>query len=167
MKLLSPSRDYETAFASMARDWRDHDNDRYGLALDDFSAYMSRLEALRQPDRVPPGWVPSTEFWLENDDAQIVACVRLRLQLTPALEIEGGHIGYDVRPSFRRRGFGTAALRLVLPEARARGLLRARLTADAENLPSIRIIERNGGMLSGQAISAKTGKLIHQYWLET
>lgn len=32
--------------------------------------------------------------------------MRLRFSLNPALEEEGGHIGYDVRPSFRRRGFG-------------------------------------------------------------
>ncbi len=96
-----------------------------------------------------------------------MACARLRLRLNPALEVEGGHIGYDVRPSFRGRGLGTATLRLVLPEARRQGLLRARLTVDADNLASVRIIERNGGILSGQTISERTGGLISQHWLDT
>jgi predicted acetyltransferase len=164
-KLISPSREYRVAFAAMARDWREHGNDRYGLALDDFDGYLAKLEAHRDPARLPPGWVPSSELWLESD-AEIVACVRLRYRLTPALEVEGGHIGYDVRPSFRGRGFGTAALRLALPEARRLGLLRVLLTVDADNLPSIRVIERNGGRLSGQAVSERTGKVVHQYWLE-
>lgn len=152
---------------NMAQDWRDHDGDRYGLARDDFDAYLARVEQLSHPDQCPTGWVPGTEFWLDDGHGQIVACVRLRFLLPPSFEIEGGHIGYDVRPSSRRRGFGTAALRLVLPEARRRGLDRVRITVDSDNLASIKIIERNGGLLSGETISERTGKPIRQYWLDT
>jgi predicted acetyltransferase len=166
VKLLDPSNDKKAAFQRMAQDWRDHDTDRYGLALDDFDAYLARVERFRDTAQIPVGWVPGAEFWLEDDAGEIVACVRLRFWLTPSLEVEGGHIGYDVRPSSRGRGFGTAALRLVLPEARHRGLERVRLTVDSDNLPSIRIIERNGGILAGEAISRKTGKPIKQYWID-
>jgi predicted acetyltransferase len=95
-----------------------------------------------------------------------MACVRLRFWLLPALEVEGGHIGYDVRPSARGRGFGTMALHLVLVEARRRGLQRVLLTADADNYASLRIIQKNGGVFSGQAVSAARGKLINQYWID-
>jgi predicted acetyltransferase len=167
LKLLEPSPSHRAPFSSMAQDWREHGNDRYGLALDDFDVYLAKVEAYRHADQAPPGRVPGTELWLDDGHGEIVACVRLRFQLTPALAIEGGHIGYDVRPSFRRRGFGTAALQLALPEARRRGLLRALLTVDADNLPSVRIIERNGGVLSGETVSARTGKVIRQYWVVT
>jgi predicted acetyltransferase len=95
-----------------------------------------------------------------------MACVRLRFWLLPALEVEGGHIGYDVRPSARGRGFGTMALHLVLVEARRRGLQRVLLTADADNHASLSIIQKNGGVFSGQALSAARGKLINQYWID-
>jgi predicted acetyltransferase len=167
MRLVDASNDFREAFSSMAADWRAHGLDRYGLALDDFAAYLARVERLRRSDQLPDGWVPSTEFWVDDEAGQIVACVRLRFRLTPALEVEGGHIGYDVRPSSRRRGFGAAALQLVLPEARREGLHRVRLTVDADNLPSVKIIERNGGVFSGQTVSEKTGKPIRQYWLDT
>jgi predicted acetyltransferase len=166
-KLLDPSKDKREAFQRMAQDWRDHGNDRYGLALEDFDAYLVRLDRFRDADQIPAGWVPGTEFWLDDDAGEIVACVRLRFWLTPSLEVEGGHIGYDVRPSSRGRGFGTAALGLVLPEARRRGLERVRLTVDSDNLSSIKVIDRNGGVLSGEAISEKTSKPIKQYWIDT
>ena len=150
----------------MAQDWLDHGNDRYRLALEDFDAYLARVHRFRDADQIPVGWVPGTEFWLD-DSGEVVACTRLRFWLTPSLEIEGGHIGFDVRPSSRGRGFGTAALSLVLPEARRRGLERVRITVDSDNLPSIKIIERNGGILSGEAVSGKTGKPIRQYWIDT
>jgi predicted acetyltransferase len=165
MKLVDPSPEKREAFASMARDWRQNDNDRYALALDNFDEYLARLERARDPEQVPAGWVPGVELWLE-DAERIVACVRLRFWLVASLEQEGGHIGYDVRPSFRRRGFGMAALRLALPEARRRGLARVLLTVDADNLASVKIIEGNAGVLSGEALSARTGKSIRRYWIE-
>jgi predicted acetyltransferase len=119
-KLLDPSEEKREAFLRMAQDWqdwRDHGGDRYGLALEDFEAYLARVDRFRDAAQIPVGWVPGTEFWLDDGVGEIVACVRLRFWLTPSLEVEGGHIGYDVRPSSRGRGFGTAALGLVLPEA--------------------------------------------------
>ena len=166
LELLAPSIDKREAFLRMAQDWLDHGSDRYLLALEDFDEYLARLQRFSDAAQVPAGWVPATEFWLDDGGGEIVACVRLRFWLTPSLEVEGGHIGYGVRPSSRGRGFGTAVLRLVLPEARRRGLERVKLTADSDNLASICIIERNGGRLSGEAISEKTGKAIKQYWIE-
>ena len=167
LELLAPSIDKREPFFRRAQDWLDHGTDRYRLALEDFDAYLARLHRFSDVAQVPVGWVPGTEFWLDGGAGEIVACVRLRFWLTPSLEVEGGHIGYDVRPSSRGRGFGAAALRLVLPEARRRGLERVKLTVDSDNLASIHIIERNGGALSGEAISETSGKAIRQYWLET
>jgi predicted acetyltransferase len=166
VKLLDPSIEKREAFVRMAQDWLDHGNDRYRLAHDDFEAYLARLARLRDVAQIPAGWVPGTEFWLEDDAGEIVACARLRFWLSPALEVEGGHIGYDVRPSSRYRGFGTAVLALVLPEARRRGLESVRLTVDSDNLASIKIIERNGGVLCGEATSATSGKPIKQFSID-
>ena len=56
-----------------------------------------------------------------------------------------GHIGYSVVPWKRGRGYATRALELLLPEARKEGLTYVELTTDADNLPSRRVIEANGG----------------------
>jgi predicted acetyltransferase len=167
VELLQPSMDKREPFQRMAQDWLDHGGDRYQLAVEDFDAYLARVCRSSDAAHVSDGRVPGTEFWLDDGTGEIVACVRLRFWLTPSLEVEGGHIGYDVRPSARCRGFGTAALRLALPEARRRGLERVRVTVDSDNLSSIKIVERNGGVLSGEAISERTGKPIKQYWIDT
>lgn len=58
-----------------------------------------------------------------------------------------GHIGYSVVPWKRRLGYATRALGLLLPEARAEGLVYVDITTDVDNLPSQRVILANGGRL--------------------
>jgi predicted acetyltransferase len=58
-----------------------------------------------------------------------------------------GHIGYAVTPWKQGRGYATAALRLLLPEARALGLPYVELTTDPDNVPSQRVILNNAGYL--------------------
>jgi len=163
MKLISTASADPSAFLRMAQDWREHDTDRYALALDDFGRYLQQLRCEEAADQ-PMGRVPSAQYCLECD-GEIMACIRLRFYLTPDLEQEGGHIGYDVRPSARGKGFGTTLLRLVLVHAKQQGLERVLLTADAQNLPSLKVIERNGGVLSGEVISPTTGKPMRHYWI--
>jgi predicted acetyltransferase/predicted nucleotidyltransferase len=150
----------------MARDCVDTGDQRYVPALRDFDAYLLKVEDERRSEGLPQGSVPRNEYWLEHDGG-VIACSRLRLRLTPELENEGGHIGYDVRPSMRRRGYGTALLGLTLVEARALGLERVLITCDDDNVGSINVIERNGGVLTGRGVSAETGKSVRQYWIDT
>ena len=58
-----------------------------------------------------------------------------------------GHIGYAVVPWKQGRGYATEALRLLLPECRARGLTYVELTTDPDNIPSQKVITSNGGAL--------------------
>jgi predicted acetyltransferase len=90
----------------------------------------------------------------------------LRQTLTSDLEEFGGHIGYDIRPSERRRGYGTQILRLTLDKAHRLGLKRVLVTSDSANIASWRIIEKNGGVLHSEAISQHTGELLRKYWIE-
>jgi predicted acetyltransferase len=69
-----------------------------------------------------------------------------------------GHIGYAVVPWKRGRGYATAALRLMLGEARAQGLDHVELTTDPDNLVSQKVIAANGGVFVERFTASAYGK---------
>jgi predicted acetyltransferase len=129
-------------------------------------AALARTQGYARGRNLPDGFVPETIYWLLRDGQRVVARSSLRHRLTPHLEHEGGHIGYSVRPSDRGKGYGTAVCRLTLERARALGLPRVLITCDADNAASARIIEKNGGILEDERLSAQTGKMKRRYWID-
>ena len=113
----------------------------------EFCAYTRALEDPATP--MPRDWVSGTYLWAVKDDT-VVGRISLRHALTPWLLEVGGHIGYAVRPSARRRGVATRMLALMLPVAAAHGIDPALVTCDDTNGASRRVIEANGGVLEDQ-----------------
>ncbi len=165
ISLIEPTAKLEVAFLAMADEFLVAGDERYKSALDNFSAYLEHLMKMARGENLPSDRVPGNEFWLVFDN-RVLGRSKLRHWLNPALEHEGGHIGYDIRPSEWRKGYGTLILKLTLEKAKDLGLSQVRLTCDADNIASARIIEKHGGVLDGRAISNKNGKPILQYWIE-
>ena len=133
----------------------------WSSAPDGFARYVEWLLAQAREDTPRPrGYVPATTLWWVQDD-DYLGRIAVRHRLTPWLLEEGGHIGYDVRPSARRRGHATAMLRAALPVARGIGIASALVTCDVDNVASRKVIERNGGVLEDQ----RGGKL--RFWVPT
>src|SRR4028119_1569803 len=118
ISLIEPTADLELEFLTMAKEFQAAGDERYKSALENFSAYLEQASKYSLGIDLKPGLVPQTEFWLV-DSGKTVASSRLRHRLTPVLEREGGHIGYAVRPSERRKGYGTLILALTLEKARS------------------------------------------------
>ncbi|MGW8882292.1 GNAT family N-acetyltransferase [Streptomyces mirabilis] len=128
-----------------------------------FSAWVEQLQ--QQSDRsvaLRDGWVHATHWWIVEDETYLGA-IDLRHYLNALLLDVGGHIGYSVRPSARRRGLATWALGAVLPEARAMGLGRVLITCGDDNVASARTIERNGGVL--EDVRTTDEGIKRRYWI--
>jgi predicted acetyltransferase len=108
--------------------------------------YVAALGGASEPEPWPDGYVPQSTYWWAAG-GEYLGRLALRHRLTPHTRVEGGHIGYEVRPSARRRGHATAMLAAALPTAAALGIEFAHLDCDNEDVASRRVIEGNGGML--------------------
>jgi predicted acetyltransferase len=115
---------------------------------------------------LPDGWIPATTFWLLDNRDRAVAMSNLRHKLTPQLLNRGGHIGYYVMEPERGMGYGTQVLALTLIQARGLGLDRVLVSADSDNERSVRIIERNGGVLEDERVDETSGRPYRRYWID-
>jgi predicted acetyltransferase len=118
-----------------------------------FVASMERLDpqgaTIELPDGTQVPRLPGYRRWIW--DGEFCGSIGFRWQ-PGASELPSyvlGHIGYAVVPWKEGRGCATVALRLVLEDARARGLPWVELTTTEDNIPSQRVIQSNGGVLVG------------------
>jgi predicted acetyltransferase len=126
-----------------------------------FARYVESVVADSRPDSPrPPGYVPATTLWWVEGDVYL-GRIAIRHTLTAWLREQGGHVGYDVRPSARRQGHATAMLRAALPVAARLGLARVLVTCDADNVASRKVIQACGGILEDR----RADKL--RYWIDT
>jgi len=169
LALCEPSIDFTEDFRAMVAEYRalEEEFDRANALLTaDLARYVKAAKDLASGLGLLPGMVPQTSFWLVRNGTTIVAASWLRHRITPTLGIEGGHIGYTVRPQFRRHGYGTRICALTLERARRIDIRRALITCDTDNLASARIIRKNGGMFAGEGRSPRTRKPVSRYWVD-
>lgn len=134
-------------------------------ATADFDGLLRKWSDVARGINLPEGFVPSSEYWLVQN-GRILGSARLRYRLEGDLLLERGHIGYEVRPSERRKGYATWLLKQLLGKARERGLTRVLITCDKDNAASVRTIRRNGGILENEFLSRKSGKRMQRYWID-
>ena len=131
--------------------------------IDDYEGWLQKLEDNKHPtvDRVPA----LTYFLVRESDNKIIGMVNIRLYLNESLRREGGHIGYGIRPTERRKGYNKINLYLGLIEAKKIGLDKVMLDCDVENLGSSKTMEALGGKLERTEIDSYDGILTSVYWI--
>lgn len=135
--------------------------------LDNVDTYEEWLDFHGREER--KGWVPShTWVTVRRSDGRVVGIINYRPSpLSDFVFQYGGHIGYSIRPTERRKGYAKEQLRLTLEKCRAAGEERVLLTCDP-NTASERVILANGGVLENEVEDThglgNSGR-IRRYWI--
>lgn len=166
--LRLPTEADEADVLAYKREFIENNDSMDGTAgLETAGSYAEWLAAVRDnhsEQTVRPGLIPATTL-LARDAAtgMLVGMIDIRHRLNDYLLCFGGHIGYSVRHSCRRRGYATRMLALALERCRSMGLTRVLITCCKNNLASARTIQKNGGVLENE-VSAH-GEITQRYWI--
>lgn len=105
-----------------------------------------------------------TFLLIRKNDNKIVGSINVRWNLSPSMLEFGGHIGYGIRPTERRKGYNKINLYLGLIEAKKLGLDKVMLDCDVENIGSKKTMEALGGKLERTEIDPYDNILTSVYW---
>ncbi len=132
---------------------------------DNLEGYIQRARDGRQGKNLPNGYVPWTDYWLVEGN-HFLGHLSFRHELSDWLKRIGGHIGYDIRPSERGKGYGSLILKLGLEKAKELGLENVLITCQVGNTASKKIIEKNGGVLEKINPGENGEKDIQLFWIK-
>lgn len=111
LRLVKPSIDLEQEYLDMLDDWKKSGEKLVPWVLrfdtSNFSTMVEMLEGYSKGIGLKADQVEHTTYWLVNDDKRILGVVNIRHRLNAYLLRIGGHIGYGIRPSERRKGYAT------------------------------------------------------------
>lgn len=147
-KLIQPDAAYQTSYINYIDELGSEE--RYPFPLDfehdDFKAMLQRIKDFQTGINLPDGYVPSTTYWLMQDD-EIVGCTNVRHYLNSHIEHCGGHIGLGIRPRYRGQGFGKKLMKMSIEKAQLLGNDPIHIHCHSNNQASRSTIEACGGRL--------------------
>ena len=133
----------------------------HGLPVSEYADWVEKIQ--RSASVGEDGW---GKYWLylcfEND--KLVGLLSIRYELSESLTEEIGNIGYGVRPFERNKGYATTMLCYALSVCKDKGKDKVLLGCYKDNLPSVAVIKKCGGVLVAENDNYNEGR-ISQYYL--
>ena len=151
LKHVWPSMEYKEDSINYIKEFYDCNSQIHGVSglnrsLDDYEGWLEKLEYYKS---IEPNeeWVPSESYLLvREEDNKVVGMINLRIVLNESLKKFGGHIGYSIRPSERKKGYNKINLYLILKRCYELGLSDVLLDCSVDNPGSYKTMESLGGV---------------------
>lgn len=165
--LVNPSKVLEEKILEYKQEYLDFEetniNGSCGLArYNDFDEWLEIVLSIEK-DKLRNNVHASTFFSVRKSDNRIIGTIQLRHSLTDELEKHGGQIGYGIRPTERKKGYGKQQLLLVLEIARDMKIPKVMIICNKDNIASSQTVMSCGGILAGE--NFHEGKEQQIYWI--
>lgn len=171
MQLVFPNLNYKEKAIEFINEFYEYNSeingsgslDRY-LRESTYEEWLNKvLNDMDVANIVQPRVPALTYFYVREEDDKIVGMVNLRLALNDFLRAEGGHIGYGIRPTERRKHYATDMLTAALDVYRTLAFKEVIITCDKCNIASANVIKNCNGELVSESYSETYKELIQRY----
>ena len=168
LKLVEVSENFREQVLEYKDEFDNNNEILHGTAglgkAENFEEWLKAIVDNSFEETVRQGFVPSSTYLaVRVEDDKLLGMIDIRHKLNEYLFNFGGHIGYSIRKSERRKGYATKMISLALEECKKLGMDKVLLVCDKDNIGSVKSIINNGGVLENEVL--KEGKLIQRYWI--
>ncbi|MBL4932154.1 GNAT family N-acetyltransferase [Clostridium sp. YIM B02565] len=164
---MRPNIDMQEEYFDFINEWKKDGQDIVPYSarlLDmDYKEWLEKTYMYEKEETCLKDFVPAHTYFLVNENKRILGAINIRHRLNDYLLNYGGHIGYGIRPTERRKGYASVMLELALPIAKKLGINKALITCDKNNLGSAKTIIKNGGVLENEV--KEDGEITQRYWI--
>lgn len=164
IKLVLPTPQYKEKLMDYKREFIENGDSMDGSAgLRNANSFEDWYSALCE-ETLRPGLVPSTTYMaISTDDNRLIGMIDIRHSLNDYLLNFGGHIGYSIRKSERKKRYATEMLALGLKECKKLNIEKVLITCDKNNIASAKTIINNGGQLENEI--SQEDRITQRYWI--
>lgn len=153
----------------MSNEIKNYDNNYEGLSntikdIKDYNLLLEKLEKNKHQELIKPNLSPQTTYGVFKDN-KLIGMFHLRHVIKGELINHGGNIGYLIRPSERKKGYGTKMLELALDKAKELNLDKVLISCREENIASKKVIEKNGGIYENNYYDKEKDNTYRRYWI--
>lgn len=169
LKLIFPTKEYKEKVMEYLEEHVECGEEKLngvgGLDREkDFDRWLEKITKDLKQEQEDKNRVPSTQYIaVRKIDNEIVGFIQIRHELNDYLFQKGGHIGYGVRPSQRKKGYAKQMLKLALEESKKLGIEKVLMTCYKSNIASRRTILSNGGVLENEVVDENN--IIQRFWI--
>lgn len=173
--LVKPTIEYKQQAKEMIEEAKKYDANNADIwagyssmqKYEHYEEWLKKLESDLDFENIKLGRVPAaTYFAVRKSDNKIVGIINIRYELNEYLENYGGHIGYSIRPTERRKGYGRKQLVLALEKCLETSRDKVLITCRENNKGSARIIESCGGIYEDTRFSKEENDNFKRYWID-
>ena len=173
--LVKPSIEYEKQAKEMIEEAKKYDAGNPDIwagyskmqEYENFNEWLKEVEKNLNKETVDPGRVQAAVYFsVRQSDNKIVGIINIRYELNQILLQHGGHIGYAIRATERRKGYGHTQLALGLEKCKNLSIDKVLVTCREKNLGSEKTIKSCGGVLEDIRYCKDENDNFKRYWID-
>lgn len=135
------------------------------MSIDEFAQFVRMLDDCEH-GIVDKKFSATSSYFVVDENDRLIGAASLRHYLTVEGFHSWGHIGYGVRPTERQKGYAVQMLKMMLEQAKKKGIYKVLVGVHDGNIGSWKTVEKCGGVMENVIHIENDDEPIRRYWID-